>query len=206
MARDLQEVTAGSEAGTAAEYIQLEGGGRGIMPFAKMVFSGSFTLDGSGVGDTADLRLTLPLPSTNVWQLQQFAFNTEGTTAYTIGRFTIGYAPSTIDFGESTILSFPLLASSSTSPHLVSADTPWVLAASTIDTGGAALGSALKVDDPFRLVTFNDVNSTADPIIWIGTPGTNAAAGTVRFAVSFLGYSFEQMNRAELHTGFANRG
>jgi len=74
MARDAQSFTIGDNTAgnnTKVDYILLQGGGVGVFPVARVVFRGAATLDGSGAGDTADCRITLPLPSDNVWHMDR---------------------------------------------------------------------------------------------------------------------------------------
>jgi len=114
MARDNQAFTIGDNSAgnsTKVDYILLENGGVGVFPVARVVFRGSATLDGSGVGDTADCRITLPLPSDNVWQMDSFAMHVESTIGYDENIFEMYVAPSTTAFGQSTQIDFPLCRS-----------------------------------------------------------------------------------------------
>lgn len=213
MARDAQTVTIGqtsSPDNTLAEYIPLRGGGIGILPVARYVHRGSFAINGSGSSDTADLRVTLPLPSNVVWQLDQFAFITEDTNSYFAGVFEMYIAPSSTEFGDSTQISYPMYKSIRVDPANLGNDyVSWQFGdggAIRPDTGAIVQAAARNLD-PFRVITFNDISGGADPVIWIGTDnGVNATPGTGRVFVSWLGYTFEQMNSAELWTGLNQRG
>ena len=111
MARDAQAFTIGDNSAgnsTKVDYILLQGGGTGVFPVARVVFRGAATLDGSGVGDTADCRITLPLPSDNVWQMDSFALHVESTAAYDNNLFEMYVAPSTTAFGQSTQIDYPI--------------------------------------------------------------------------------------------------
>lgn len=207
MARDAQEVTCGSTTGTFVDYIPLEGGGHSIVPFSRVVFRGSFDLDGSGVGDTADCRLKLPLPSTNVWQMDQFAVAVEGTVDYDQGVFELYYAPSTIEFGSSTQLNYVMTPTDQIDPTGTNTILNFLLGAVVVNNIGTTVAAALPNDDPYKVISFNDTSSGAEPVVWIsGGNQTNITAGTMRFAVSFLGYTFEQMNKGILHAGLSSRG
>lgn len=176
-----------------------------MFPVARVVFRGSATLDGSGVGDTADCRITLPLPSDNVWQMDSFAMHIEGTNGYDSNLFEMYVAPSTTAFGESTQINFPIMLTKAINPSNTSGSgiTPLVLANySSLNNGAAPL-----FDDPYRIITFNDVSGGADPTIWLsGGNTTEITGGTVRLVVSFLAYTFEQMSNSALWVGLNQRG
>lgn len=190
----------------SGEYILLNGGGFGMMPFSRMVFRGFQDLAGSGAGDTYDARLTLQLPSNNVWQLSQwFAYiePVSGTAnSIAVGTWEMYYAPSTIAFGESTQLNYPVQLLADTNPLSGQASYPLTLgrADSTVDAG-------FTVNDPFSLITYNDESGGADPTLWLGGEGNTAVpAATLRYAMTFYGYTYEQMDNAELHVGLMQRG
>lgn len=211
MARDAQAFTIGDNStgnNTKVDYILLQGGGTGVFPVARVVFRGAATLDGSGAGDTADCRITLPLPSDNVWQMDSFAFHTEGTTDYDVGLFEMYVAPSTTAFGQSTQVNFPLMQLGERNPVAGgSLNTPYALAGQAKSTAGTAIEAAISMDDPFRIITFNDISAGADPVIHIGGGGnTNLTGGTCRLVVSFLAYTFEQMSNSALWVGLNTRG
>lgn len=207
MARDAQVATAGITAGTFAENVLLEGGGLGIIPFSRMVFRGAFALDGSGVGDTADCRLTLPLPSTTVWQLDQLAISIEDTEDYTNNLLELYYAPGTTAFGESTQLNFQLLPFVGVSPHNIGTFLNLVPGGQGRNVAGTAQAFSLGNRGPFDVISFNDSSGGADPVVWMGGGAdTNLTGGTCRFALTFLGYTFEQMRRGNLYAGFSSRG
>lgn len=180
----------------------LEGGGLGIRPFSQVVFRGNFTLDGSGVGDTADCRITFPLPHNVVWQLDNFFFETNGSE-YTDGIFSLFYAPSTSAFGDSTELRF---VTATTIDSFVTA----TLSVNNIVLSGllSAADSSYDQQSPFRVVSFQDESGGADPALHIsGGAGTNINAGNIaRLAVVFLGYTYEQMNSGLLFAGLSERG
>ncbi len=211
MARDNQAFTIGDNTAgnsTKVDYILLQGGGVGVLPVARVVFRGSATLNGSGAGDTADCRITLPLPSDNVWQMDSFAFHTETTAGYDVGVFEMYVAPSTTAFGQSTQVNFPLmqLAGRSAVPGGTNSF-PYAIAAQAKNTSGSTFASSLTLDDPYRIISFNDVSAGADPVIHIsGGSETNIASGTIRMVVSFLGYTFEQMSSSALWVGLNHRG
>ena len=213
MARDAQAITIGqttSPDNTAVDYIPLAGGGRGIWPSVRCVHRGSFAINGSGVGDTADLRITLPLPSNVVWQLDQFAFVTEDTNEYDAGVFELYIAPSSTEFGDSTQITYPMFRGIQTDPAGLGNDYQnWQfgVAAPIRPNSGGWMNGAVNNLDPFRVITFNDESGGADPVIWIGSvTNTDIQSGTGRLYVSWLGYTFEQMDSAELWTGLNQRG
>ncbi len=208
MARDNQAFTIGDNSAgnsTKVDYILLQGGGVGVFPVARVVFRGSATLDGSAVGDTADCRITLPLPSDNVWQMDSFALHVEGTSGYDSNLFEMYVAPSTTAFGQSTQVNFPLTICGAGAP-VPGSDTSYcyALAGKQTVSGGIAL---YNFDDPYRIITFNDVSGGADPTIHLsGGSTTNVTGGTLRLVVSFLAYTFEQMSDSALWVGLNHRG
>lgn len=213
MARDNQAFTIGDNSAgnnTKVDYILLQGGGIGVFPVARVVFRGSATLDGSGVGDTADCRITLPLPSDNVWQMDSFAVHTEGTTDYDSNLFEMYVAPSTTAFGQSTQIDFPLIKTVSINPSQAagSSVSSYALAGHVSAAGsGTNIETSILFEDPFRIISFNDLSGGADPVIWLSGGNTTAVtSGTVRLVVSFLAYTFEQMSNAALWVGLNTRG
>ena len=207
MARDAQAFTIGDNSAgnnTKVDYILLQGGGVGVFPVARVVFRGAATLDGSGVGDTADCRITLPLPSDNVWQMDSFAFHVNGTTDYDVGLFEMYVAPSTTAFGQSTQVNFPLLQAGTANPSQVagSSSTSYAIAGQAAATTGSAVDSVVLYDDPFRIISFNDLSGGADPVIHLsGGNQTGITGGTIRLVVSFLAYTFEQMSNSAIWVG-----
>ncbi len=211
MAEVLQTVTAGGGGltnFTNSEYIMLDGGGVGLMPFAKQVHRGSFTIDGTTGTDTAALRLTLPLPDTVVWQLRTFHFTLEGSDAADWQRYILElyYNPTTTESGASTQLNFPMVPGAPI--DVISGGTPVMnLVVGLGDIGNIAAPDYTNPlsgpQGPFNLTSFNDSN--ADPVIAMrtATAATDDVVG--RFAITWLGYSFEQMRSALLHAGFSNR-
>ena len=209
MAVDLQTVTAGVTSGTFADYIQLDGGGVGVLPFAKMSYRGAFTLDGSGAADTAVCRITLPLPHNVVWQLDTWFLETQGTgAAYSAGQFEMYFAPSTVAFGASTQLDYVIYPSGpGNSDDSVADINNWQFGSgrSLIVTGGTS-NQRFPGLNPFQLISFQDPSGGADPVISIGSfDQVQAASGTCRFTVEFLGYTYEQMSHAALHVGLNTR-
>lgn len=210
MAHVTQTVTIGVNTGTddtSANYVQLQQGGQGILPYSRMVFRGAFELDGTGVGDTGNCRVTLPLPNNTVWQLDQFALWISGTSGYDLGKLELYCAPSTTEFGGTTQMDFQLCPTQSIDQSQGGTqEMQMILAAQMLTAGGSALSPVLQWD-PYRIITYNDESLGADPVIDIGGgSATNIGGGTARCYVTFLGYTFEQMNHAGLWTGFNWRG
>jgi hypothetical protein len=205
MARDAQSFTIGDNTAgnnTKVDYILLQGGGVGVFPVARVVFRGAATLDGSGAGDTADCRITLPLPSDNVWQMDSFAFHTEDTFGYSQNLLEMYVAPSTTAFGQSTQVNFPISRFSGAQPGGTTLSSFYGIAGQPRDTSGNAIEAMMKFEDPFRIITFNDVSAGADPVIWLSSgTNTNIGSGTIRLVVSFLAYTFEQMSDSSLWVG-----
>lgn len=211
MARDAQAFTIGDNSAgnsTKADYILLQGGGVGVFPTARIVFRGSATLDGSGVGDTADCRITLPLPSDNVWQMDSWALHVESTAGYDVNLFEMYVAPSTTAFGTSTQINFPVVKTANVDPSQSgNSSTAYALGGQIANVSGSSIDTTLLFDDPYRIISFNDLSGGADPVIHLsGGPTTNIAGGTVRLVVSFLGYTFEQMSNSALWVGLNARG
>lgn len=215
MARDAQAFTIGDNSAgnnTKVDYILLQGGGTGVFPVARVVFRGSATLNGSGVGDTADCRITLPLPSDNVWQLDSWAMYVSDTVGYDTNIFEMYVAPSTTAFGQSTQINFPISRFEELNPTQNSVQVPYALCGQPFDAGtptsaSAAVQTMVTFDDPYRIISFNDVSGGADPVIHLSGGSTaNVTAGTVRLVVSFLAYTFEQMSDSSLWVGLNTRG
>lgn len=212
MARDNQAFTIGDNSAgnnTKVDYILLQGGGIGVFPVARVVFRGSATLDGSGAADTADCRITLPLPSDNVWQMDSFAVHVEGSADYDANVFEMYVAPSTTAFGQSTQINFPLSKTVGANVTQVPGafSSSYALAGQIESVTGGSLDSACIFDDPFRIISFNDLSGGADPVIHLsGGPTLNVATGTIRLVVSFLAYTFEQMSNSALWVGLNHRG
>lgn len=206
MARDAQTETVNGE------YIQLDGGGVGVLPYALMSFRGSVTLDGSGASDTADCRISLPLPSNNVWQMDTFAFYVTNTTGYTNGTFELYFNPSSSEFGQSTQIDYPLFPSipvvNTGAGNVYSISYGLGIPGYTLAGGGQARQGLVVSDrlSPFGLLSYNDESAGADPTIWISSAtSTNVGSGTARLAVTFKGYTFDQANSALLRAGLSNR-
>lgn len=212
MARTAQAFTVGIESGTFAEYILLDGGGRGILPIAKMVFRGSATLDGSGVGDTADCRITFPLPKNVVWQLATWHFSAESGINgldYDEALLELFYAPAVIAFGASTQLNFGVLRSEPA--NLISVlDVSNYIVGNLLQKPGETLIVSTSfnedVQSPFALLSYQDESQGANPVLWLsaGTQ-TDVDSNVVRFSIMFLGYTFEQANSALMYTGLDRR-
>lgn len=196
-----------------AEFIQLDGGGQGILPYSKAVHRGNLGLDGSGAGDTASCRVTLPLPSNTVWLLDHWSaavyYNTNPTTPYAVGNFEMYYAPSTTEFGQSTQINFPIAFSAKYDITGVTRYQGLGLGQSAKCLVASATNSdvAIRTGDPYKILSFNDESGGADPVIDISGNSSQAIAqdGSLLFAVGWLGFTFEQINRAELWAGFNSR-
>lgn len=201
MALVLQAEVAGVVTGTQSNYILLDGGGVGILPVGQHVHRGNFTVDGTTGTDTANLRLTLPLASNIVWQLRTFHFTIETSTTFGSGMFEYFYAPSTTEFGASTQLNFPVVASAARTPGIVPITSYFVTQLSTSGSSAVATEQAT----PFGLVTFNDESAGADPVISLRSGAAPTTEGQARFAVTWLAYTYEQMRSSMLHAGFNNR-
>lgn len=205
MARDAQTRTVNGE------YIVLEGGGvtGSILPYALMAFRDTFTLDGSGGADTADCRITLPLPSNNVWQLSAFHVDlvSDQIIEYDEGILELYYAPSSTEFGQSTQLNFPLAPGAEIFQPTV---TPtrirgFDLADRSVNSSSVVSGG-YQLTSPFNLLSFNDASAGADPVIWLSGGGNNGINGaSCNLAVTFLGYTQEQATTAGLFTGWFER-
>lgn len=207
MPRDAQTATAGVTAGTEARYIQLEGGGIAQFPASRMVFHGSFGLDGSGVGDTADCQLTLPLPDGVVWQLDQWAVTIATSEDYNEGIFQQTFKPYS-GSGISTTIDHPIIRCRSNNPSQVAGALVcgYALGGQVVSSLGVNLNALSDGFDPFRVISYNNAD-VADPVVWLSSgTGTQATAGTLMFYITYLGYTFEQMEMAWLHSGLNTRG
>lgn len=208
MANVAQTITCGQNGvgdNTASEYILLDGGGVGILPVGKHVHRGSFVLDGTTGSDTASLRLTLPLASNIVWQLRTFMLVIETSTDWVRGMFEYFYAPSTTAFGGSTQLNYNM--QNCAFIDLGTSRQPWFIAQSEHVNGEAA--SWCVADDrssPYNMLTYKDLSAGADPVVALSTgAGNPVTEGGVRFACTWLAYTYDQMNNSMLHAGLNNR-
>lgn len=190
------------------EFILLDGGGDGLLPVAQAIHRGFVGLDATTGTDTANLRLTLTLPGSLAWQMRTWNFTIDGGSGEWVqGRLEYFYAPSTTEFGASTQINFPLFhAASITVPEGGVTNQNWGLGYA--DTTNAVQGSWVipmsGEQSPMDLVTF--VDESTGPVIAISSGSTaDVAAATARFAFTWLGYTFEQMRSAFLHTGFNSR-
>ena len=216
MARDAQTITIGdtTQSGndTKVDIVPLERNAASpIAPFQLVSMRGSFTLDGSGVGDTADCRISMPLPGNNVYQLYSLSFSVVGTDPkqYDQGLLEIYYAPKPGEFGQTTQLNFGLSpgANMAISQVAGSVVVPWGVGAVQLDQSGTqATNGSFDIQQPFKLIFGGSAAGGTNPVIWIGGGGqTNLDSATCYIGVNFLGYTLEQWGHAGLYTGLITR-
>ncbi len=208
MAEVEQLATAGVTGGTFADFTLLEGGGVAMMPAAHMAHRGAFVLAAQTGTDTANLRLTLPLPNNLVWQLRTFHCVVEDSAGWNRGDFELFYAPTTQEDGNSTELVFPLqasaaIASSSTADSI--RNFVFAISDDADATAGAWVGVLGRGSGmtPMDLMSFND--GTMNAVVALRAAAAAPVAGVCRFAQTWLGYTFEQMRSSYMWAGFNNR-
>ncbi len=189
------------------EYILLDGGGEGLLPTAQCVHRGALTLAATTGTDTKNIRVSFALPTNVVWQLKTFQFRIDTTSDYGKGKFELYYAPSSIAFGDSTQLDFPLSRADAFGGISGEVNNTYLLMA--MDAALATQGEwAFPLDGPqgpFDLVSFQDESGGANPTVAIYSTAAPTDAGTARFALTWLGYTYEQMQKSALWTGLHNR-
>lgn len=208
MARDAQQFTWAGDADQKIEVAPLVHNPESpIQPDAVIAFRGFATLDGAGAGDTADCRITLPLPGNWIYQLNSFQAAYESTARnYNQAMLELYYAAQPGAFnGQTTQLNYGCmvgfaydLANAGTvtcpivpTPREQASDSP------VFQDKGAS---------PFRnFIVGSDIGGT-DPVLWLSSgAGTNPAGGTLRMAVTFARYSLQQFISAGLYTGLHER-
>jgi len=215
MANDVQTIEWGTEPGTRVEYIPLEGGGHGLMPFAQVVFSGSFTLEGSTSGDTGNAIITFPLPQGVAWQMQSWAAWIFGTTAaiataWDTGIFDIFYTPNP-DSNFPTQLSFPTYQTTEMTKApaefismLVFGKNTRIVSSSTANNPYPDEGR----QSPYTFLSWRPHGvANLDPVLTIGGGTTTQlpSGGVLTIVLTLLGYTLVQMRSALLFAGLDSR-
>lgn len=207
MARDAQSVVVGEEAGTLVDIVPLQRNPSSAWaPFQLVSFRGSFLLDGSGVGDTADCRIRMPLPGNNVYQMQFFHMTVDTTTAYDLGQFELYYAPKPGEFGSADQCTYQLQRTTSWDVWNSGTVNVGYFLSPDVAGGAGSLSIGQVEQSPFRPIYGGTAVGGTDPAIHIGSGAdTNAGTGTCRFVVNFLGYTLEQWQHSALYAGLASR-
>lgn len=208
MARVLQEVTVGIEAGTVSNYVPLTGGGKGVLPNAIVSHRGSFDLDGSGVGDTADTRITFPLPADQAWQLAVMHVILHDTSAYDKCQLELTVRPGPVQNGLAQLLRFPMMQSDLFDTEVGAVVFhQYLFAANNFNSPGADSAILMGLQGPGSILFYNNTQSFANPVIWIGAGDTtNVTGGAFDFNVLWLGYTKEQQDRAPMWAASQPRG
>lgn len=208
MARDLQEVTVGIEPGTFSNYVPLTGGGKGVLPNAIVSQRGEFDVDGSGVGDTADTRITFPLPADQAWQLVDFHLQLHDTSEYDKCLLEMTIRPPPVQTGSAQLLRFPLVQSDFWD-HEVAATTfhQYLFACANFNSPGADSAIVTGIQGPGAILFYNNTQSFASPVIWLGAgDATAVTGGSCKFNVLWVGYTKEQCDAAPMWAGAQPRG
>jgi len=198
VARISQQNTVGVASNTFSEYLLLEGGGMGPLPFATQVHRGALTLAATTGTDTADFRLTFPLSENVAWKLSSFnvsilAQNTDND--WEEGNFELHYSPSTIEFGGPITLYYGLAVSSPIDSGVGGVQSIGM----GIRTSAATTMEPILGNRPDSLVSTHDVAGSNNPALTLTTL-TNAAISTAvfRFALVWKAYTYEQIKKAIL--------
>lgn len=178
-----------------------------IQPDALVYFRGFATLDGSGVGDTADCRIALPLPGNWVFQMHSWAAHYESSDrGYSRGLLELYVAGQPGGFGNTTQVDYQLIIDQGI--DLAQAGTNVCVITPGTGIGGTGSGNSIPLEyaSPFRPFAIGGGLGGTDPVIWIGgQSGTNIAGGTIRLGISFARYSLQQFISAGLYTGLSGR-
>lgn len=208
MARDLQEVTIGTEPGTFSNYVPLSAGGQFTMPNAIVSHRGEFDLDGSGVGDTADTRITFPLPADQAWQLNSFHVQLHDTSDYDKCLLELTVRPPPVQNGAAQLLRFPLVQSDFWQHEVAAVDFhQYNFAVSNFNSPGADSAIVTGMQSPGSILFYNNTQSFANPVIWIGAGDTtNVTGGSFKFNLLWLGFTKEQSDTAFMWNSSQPRG
>lgn len=201
MARDLQEVNAAVNLipfDGPPENVRLMGG----YPFAQVVHNAALVLAGSGVGDTADMRLTLPLPGNHVYVLSGFAaytFATGQATQYDNGIFETYYSPKPAKdtTGGGTVQQdFQVHGSNNITIISTSNIRMWQLGM----TAGTYNQDYSGVNSPDRLVLYGNEAGGTDPVLWLSA-STDTAVPTevLDYAITWLAFTVEQFFQSPMY-------
>lgn len=193
MADDLQSIT--------AEFLlrPLDSGGvspqnqlASSRPFAQLVHTGSVALTGSGVGDTANIRLTLPLPQNYAYRLERFLAVVQATAFFSWGNENQA-----------------LIVYAATSPEIASGATTELILklnhGSFLSRGGTAEGTAFNympdaVDGSASCpILYGYADAAVYPVFMINDGETDVDASVLTYWASWLVYELEQTNQANFH-------
>lgn len=216
MARDGQIVTVGTGGNGIRQTMALNRTAP-WQPQTLTVFRGYFDLDGSGVGDTADCRITFPMPQNQVCLLNSwhFSIETTGANEFAEAMFELYYAPENVPSGHTTQLNYPMVITQS---HLFTSPTRYtnvVFGGRGIvyDNGGSIAGSSpvdvpLSIQEtPFRMLTIGERDtSSVDPTLWLSSDTIESVNnGTARFCSTWLSWPYENISEAFMYLGLMNR-
>lgn len=208
MARDLQEVTVGVEPGTFSDFSPLTGGGIMNAPMALVSHRGEFDLDGSGVGDTADTRITMPLPIDTGWQLIACHMEVHTTIEYDKAQLELTVRPAGIQSGGAQLLRFPFMQSDQWDHEVATVVfNQYLPAANNFNSPGADSALALGIISPAAWLFFNNSQAAANPVFWLGAgDATAVTGGSCHFSFLWAGYTFKQCEGAGLYMNPQPRG
>lgn len=201
MARDLQEATAAVNLipfDGPPENVRLMGG----YPFAQVVHNDVLIVDGSGVGDTADLRLTLPLPGNHVYVLNGFAlwgFSTNGVTQFDNGLLETYYSPKPAKdtTGGGTVQqNFQVHGSNNLSLISTANQRMWQLGM----TAGTYNQDYSGVNSVDRMVLYGNEAGGTDPVLWLSAGPDTAVPGEVLdYAITWLAFTVDQFFQSPIY-------
>jgi hypothetical protein len=209
VARDAQTAKVGTDFGVV-DVVPLEHNpASALTPFQMVSFRGSLVLDGSGAGDTADCRITMPLAGNNVYQMHSFAMWSD-VTSYDEGYLEVYYAPKSGEFGQTTQINFPLTFSRSMDLAQAGSGMATYNIASILYDGSTTAyhPQILNADSqsPFKFIFGGAEVGGTDPVIWIGGGSSTAVpSGNLYLVCNFLGFTIDQWSNAALYTGLIQR-
>lgn len=160
------------------------------------------TLDGSGAGDTARLRLFWNLPEGYVYRLlsaRLTIYNTDVTQLDAYSEMYLLPGPPPNDVGLATLVNWPLSqAFGSTSVANIETNSNWFLG-----NGHGVPGSAhgMSATGPYdQLPLFYGDGTTSSGMVWnIASSMDTQPAGTFSYWAEWLMYSVQQAEHATLH-------
>lgn len=210
MAVDLQTFTADSFTSTFTTIYRPPQIEKTSEPFGMLYHRESGgddpVLDGSGVGDTAQLNLIFPLTPGFIYRLHRFQVQIiHGQNNWAEqGFFSVFLTPPGIGLpGNTTLISYPI------NRALIAASVPGTETSCLVTLGG---GTGLSTTASTGQVTNPGVNPIGDiplieavetagglqPVLTVASPGTNIGAGTFSYWAEWLMYRVEQGNHSGL--------
>lgn len=180
-------------------------------PVMLLTHAGTIALDGAGVGDSADIQLTLPLPANMVWGLQACFGGLENVVdnkfvhdEWTNGQFRFNFVP--FDQQVATRFDYPVLIEDENDPSMIPGGPEFahlVFGAFEDNLGSSDWAIGMPwMSMPHRFMTQGLPNGGTNALLWLSTGSiTNIDTNTsLRFAFVWNGYSVDDRFQSVLHT------